>query len=170
MTPISGVTSRPFVSSTAVEASHSLSGPLPVPVEDVGLSCPTRYALCALYEVVPYALAAGLFTSVGPLGGAVYAMGGLVVGQSLLRTAIRIENREGSRERRMVESALRIIASIGAGCIALSLAGVAWTPGAIAGIVIGGSFVAEMVMVVTMRLFFAYAADQMGPRNGARHV
>jgi hypothetical protein len=170
MTSISSATFRPFVGSTALEVSHSQDRPLPVPGEnagDSGLRCLKRYGLCGLYEVVPYAVAGALLTSVGPVGGAVYALGGLVIGESPLHTAYRMVSGETYGEfNRVAMLALRILISIGMGYVALSLAGFVVTPGAIAGLVIGGPIVGEMIVILTTRLFFEYISDRIDPRDG----
>lgn len=166
MTAVSGATSSPFVGSTAFEASHSLFSQLSDPFGHTALSCLKRNALCALYEVVPYAVAGGLLTSVGPVGGAVYALGGLAIGESPLRTIVRMMQGEGFGEYRVAMVAIRILISVGIGCAALSLAGFVITPGAVAGLAIGGPIFCEMTVMLTMRLFFEYISDRIDPRDG----
>ena len=166
MSSVSGATFRPFVGSTALEASHSLFRQLSDPLGHTALSCLKRNALCALYEVVPYAVVGGLLTSVGPVGGAVYALGGLAIGESPLRTIVRMMQGEGFGEYRVAMVAIRIFISIGIGYAALSLAGFVVTPGAIAGLVIGGPLVGELIVMLTTRLFFEYISDRIDPRDG----
>ena len=84
------------------------------------------------------ALAAGLFTAVSPLGGAIFGIGSLVGHKSVAWLCDKVGCEKESLVGKTLNKALPIIASIGAGCAALSAAGYAWTPGAVAAIYLGG--------------------------------
>jgi hypothetical protein len=87
------------------------------------------------------ALAAGLFTTLSPLAGALYAVTSATVGTMTDYTVDLICTKWGGAPNHSVKktarAALPIITGIGAGCTALILAGCTLTPGTVVGLTLG---------------------------------
>ncbi len=143
MATVSGVSSSfPVDSSAASTTNFQLSEQTQKIVNAGGM------VLSAAAAVGLSALAAGLFTTISPLGGAVFGIGSLVGHGSVTWLCDKVGCLKDTLVGKTVNSVLPIIASLGLGCAALSAAGFAWTPGAAVAISLGGYVISSAAVGV----------------------
>jgi len=143
------------VTHTTSSSSTSTSGSTPdivIPESiqnmiDFFSSAPVSLVAGALFGAGSSALAAGLFTAVSPLGGAIFGATRFVGSRVVGWICDKVNCAPDSKVAAVAKGVLSVIGGIGAGCAALSLAGHTWTAGSIAGIYLG-SFLTAIPLAI----------------------
>ncbi len=158
MTSISGVTSRPSIDSSAITDLSDLYRQNHL----------TLVVLRVMGSAAVSALAAGLFSTVGPMGGAVYGIACTLSHVTVERFCDKVGCLGNDTIGRTLWIVLPLIASIAAGCAVLAATGFVFAPGAIVAIEIGsrGLQVVAGVMTGALLLFLLMKVkSSAGPRS-----
>ncbi len=171
MTAISGVTTCPSVASSEDAGSHAMG--TPALMRSSSLTDPSQDHLDrviprVMHGAVVSGLIGCLFSTVGPIGGALY---GAVSSLSCI-TVEWICDKAGCLRDDTIGKTLRVviplIASIAAGCLALAATGFVWAPGAILAIEVGSrglAMLAMSIVVLPLAYFFIRMDAVENPRS-----
>ena len=88
----------------------------------------------------------GCLTPIGIVGGLYFGIGGYVAARLTDRLCETVGCSPDSTAGKVARLALPLISYVGTGCAALALAGIAWTPGIIAGLVAGTFLFHQLVI------------------------